>query len=111
MVQVKLAAPREPELSVAVTVTELGPAVVGVPDTVPVPELTERPAGRPVADQEVMVAPSDESVAALANEVMAEPETLDRAPGLVTVTAPVTVQVNMAAPMAPELSLAVRVTG
>ncbi len=40
-----------PVLSVAVRVTEHVPAVVGVPVMVPLAALTDRPAGRPVADQ------------------------------------------------------------
>ena len=39
-------------LPVAVTVTEEVPAVVGVPLIAPVAAAIERPAGRPVADQE-----------------------------------------------------------
>ena len=38
------------ELSVAVTVTDELPAVVGVPEIVPVEALIDRPAGKPVAD-------------------------------------------------------------
>ncbi len=83
--------------------------MVGVPVMVPVAELTDRPAGRPLADQ-VKLAPAWVSVALLARAVMAVPETLARVPGLATDTGPVTVQVNTAAPMAPALSVAVRVT-
>ena len=39
-----------PESSVAVTVTDEVPAVVGVPEMVPVELSIDRPAGRPVAD-------------------------------------------------------------
>ena len=49
-VQAKVACPLKPALSVAVTVTEQDPAVVGVPVMEPVDELIESPAGRPVAD-------------------------------------------------------------
>jgi hypothetical protein len=85
--------------------------VVGVPDTVPVPELTESPAGRSVTDHEVMVALGDKSVAVLVSEVMAEPNRLDWVPGLVTDTTPVTVQVKVAEPLKEEPSVAVTVTG
>ena len=49
MVQVKVADPEAPVLSVAVTVTLEVPAVVGVPVISPVEELIDRPAGSPVA--------------------------------------------------------------
>jgi hypothetical protein len=49
MVQVKVADPKAPVLSVAVTVTVEVAAVVGVPVISPVEELIDRPAGRPVA--------------------------------------------------------------
>ncbi len=49
IVQVKLAEPLAPVVSVAVTVTLEVPAVVGVPEMRPVEELIDRPAGRPVA--------------------------------------------------------------
>ena len=52
----------KPAPSVAVTVTEEVPAVVGVPVMAPVDGSIESPAGRPVADQ-VRVAPDEESVA------------------------------------------------
>ena len=42
--------PEYPALSVAVTVTEDAPAVVGVPVIVPVDALMDSPVGRPVAD-------------------------------------------------------------
>ena len=84
--------------------------MVGVPEMVPVAGAMDRPAGRPVADHEVMVA-LDESVAVLVTGVMDVPEISDWALGTATATAPVTVHVKLAAPMAPELSMAVRVTG
>lgn len=37
--------------SVTVITTELVPAAVGVPEIAPVPELIDKPAGKPVADQ------------------------------------------------------------
>ncbi len=46
---VKLAVPLAPVVSVAVTVTLLDPAVVGVPEISPVEELIDRPAGKPEA--------------------------------------------------------------
>ena len=48
IVQVKLAEPEAPVVSLAVTVTEDVPAVVGVPEIRPL-LLIDRPAGRPVA--------------------------------------------------------------
>jgi len=48
-VQVNEALPDAPVASDAVTVTFDVPAVVGVPEIRPVEELTDRPAGRPVA--------------------------------------------------------------
>jgi nitrate reductase beta subunit len=49
MVQVKVALPLAPVVSVAVTVTLGLPAVVGVPEISPVDELIDRPAGSPLA--------------------------------------------------------------
>jgi hypothetical protein len=46
---VKDADPEAPVVSVAVTVTLLDPAVVGVPEMSPVEELIDKPAGRPLA--------------------------------------------------------------
>ena len=48
-VHVKDADPEAPVVSLAVTVTLLEPAVLGVPEISPVAELIDRPAGRPVA--------------------------------------------------------------
>ena len=93
-VQVKEAWPVKPALSVAVTVTEETPAVVGVPVILPVPELIESPAGSPLAVYELMVAVDEESVALADTVGMAVPETLDWFPGLLTVTVLVTAQVN-----------------
>ena len=50
IVQVNDADPDAPVVSVAVTVTEDVPAVVGVPLIRPVEELIDRPAGRPLAE-------------------------------------------------------------
>jgi hypothetical protein len=81
---------------VAVTVTEQAQAVVGVPLISPLVEMV-RPAGRPVAPN-VRVAPDWVSVAAICKAVMAVPEVLDWAPGLVTATVLVMVHVKLADP-------------
>ena len=57
-----------------------------MPETVPVEESIDRPAGRPVADQVKDDTPDWESVAELVRGLMAEPVTLGLAPGLVTAT-------------------------
>ena len=57
-----VAEPAYPAPSVAVRVTVDDPAVVGVPEMVPVEGSIDRPAGSPVADQ-VRVWPDPESVA------------------------------------------------
>ena len=80
MIQARLVDPANEAPSVAVTVTEEVPGVVGVPVTAPVEVLIASPAGRPAADQ-VKVAPDWESVAAVVIVAMAEPVTLDCAPG------------------------------
>ena len=49
MVQVKVADPLAPVVSVAVTVTLEVPAVVGVPEMRPEDGLMDSPAGRPLA--------------------------------------------------------------
>jgi len=107
--QVKVVEPGVPALSVAVRVTEHAHAVVGVPVITPVVGLIDRPAGRPVADHDAMVAVDEESVADGVSGAMAVPLTLDRVPGLVTVTTVVMVQVNVAEPELPALSTAVTV--
>src|ERR1700722_11975161 len=48
-VQLNVAVPPAPVVSLAVTVTDDVPAVVGVPEIRPVEALIESPAGRPVA--------------------------------------------------------------
>src|ERR1700733_13405438 len=112
MVQVKPAAPLAPVPSVAVTVTLLLPAVVGVPEIRPVEELIDRPAGRPVA-LKVSVWPEAESVAVICR-LAAVPTVPVWLPGLVTVTvlpvAELIVQVKVADPVAPVVSFAVTVT-
>ena len=90
-------------------VTEHVHGVVGVPVMVPVDELIERPAGRPEAVQ-VSVAPDWVSEAELESAVMADPVTFDLAPGLVTVTVLVIVQVKVAEPAKEAPSVAVMVT-
>ena len=52
-----------------------------------------------MADHEAMVAVDEESLAELSRAVMAVPETLDWAPGLVTDTVLVMVQVKLAEPL------------
>ena len=84
--------------------------MVGRPVMVPVAALMDSPAGRPVADQ-LRVAVGDVSVAALGSVVTVGPESLDWAPGLVTETVLVIVQVKLAEPAKPAPSVAVRVTG
>ena len=108
-VQVNETEPEYPAPSVAVAVTESVPAVVGVPVTAPVDGSMDSPAGRPVADQ-VRVAVEDESAAGTSTVVMADPDGSDWSPGLVTVTALVTVQVNETEPEYPAPSVAVAVT-
>ncbi len=75
----------------------------------PVAPAMDRPAGRPVADQ-VKLTLGCVSVAVLVCGVIAVPDASDRAPGLATVTALVTVQMKLVEPWAPEPSEAVRVT-
>ena len=74
----------------------------------PVVELMARPVGRPVAAQ-VRVAPDWVSVADGVRVVMAEPDTLDLAPGLVTETVLVMVQANAVelAKLAPSVAVIV----
>jgi hypothetical protein len=96
-------------LSVAVTATELVPAVVGVPVMPPVEESMERPAGSPVAEYE-MVAVDEVSVAPVATEVMADPDTSVWLETLFEVTVLVMVQVKVANPKNPWGALSVAVT-
>jgi hypothetical protein len=110
MVQLNVADPVWPAESVAVTVTEVVPAVVGVPVTAPVAELIERPAGRPVADHEAMVAVDEESVAELVSAVMAEPDTEVWLVCPATVTVLVIVQENVVEAARAWESVAVTVT-
>jgi hypothetical protein len=49
IVQLNVALPLAPVVSLAVTVTELEPPVVGVPEMRPLDVLIESPAGNPVA--------------------------------------------------------------
>ena len=95
-----------PEPSVAVTVTDEVPAVVGVPLTVPVELSIDSPAGRPVADH-VSVAVDEESVAVTSTGAMAVPDRSDWSPGLVTDTELVIVQANEAESEKPASSVAV----
>src|ERR1043166_2364066 len=82
-VQVNVAEPLAPVVSVAVTVTFDVPAVVGVPEMTPA-ALMVRPAGRPVAPY-VSVWPDAESVACTVR-LTAVPAAVLWFPGLVTVT-------------------------
>jgi hypothetical protein len=80
-------------------VTEQAQAVVGVPVMAPVDELIDRPAGRPVAVHDEMVAVDEESEAEGVSELMAVPDTLVWVPGLVTVTVLLMFQVKVADPV------------
>ena len=112
MVQAKLVDPAKPAPSVAVTVTEETPGVVGVPVMTPVEVLMASPVGKPVADQ-VSVAPDWVSAPALVSVEMAEPVTFDWLDLAVTATVLVIVHEKVALPeLAGEaLSVAVMVTG
>jgi hypothetical protein len=110
MVQVKAVVPEYPAESVAFTVTELDPGVVGVPVMVPLVPLMESPAGKPVADHEVMVAVEDESVAPLVSGVMAVPVTFDWTLWATTVTVLVIFQVKLVVAVRVCESVAVTVT-
>ena len=110
MFQVKVAEPWAPRLSVAVRVTEKAPAVVGVPETAPVVVLNDSPVGRPDWAHEVMVPPPTTEALGV-SVVIAVPDTLFWVPGLVTVTASLTVQVKaVLVPLKPFESVAVAVT-
>ena len=110
IVQVNEAEPLKPALSVALTVTEHVQAVVGVPVMAPLLELMDSPAGSPVAVHEEIVAVDDESWAELDSVEMAVPDRFDCAPGLVTVTVLLTVQVNEVFALNASESVAVTVT-
>ena len=107
--QVKLAEPELPRLSVAVRVTLEDPEVVGVPVMAPVALLSVSPVGSPVADQ-VRVVPEDDVGGAIGQRRDGAARGAHWAPGLVTATAPTTVQLKLAEPELPEPSVAVRVT-
>src|SRR5215471_7180314 len=83
-VQLNVAEPDAPVVSVAVTVTLPLVAVVGVPEISPVEELMDRPAGSPVAPY-VSVCPDAESLARICR-LTAVPTVEVWLPGLVTVT-------------------------
>lgn len=72
---------------------------MGVPVICPVVEEMLSPAGRPVADHDVMVAVDEESLADRDSVFMALPLVEDCDAGLVTVTVLVTVQVKLAEPL------------
>ena len=98
-VHVNVALPVNPALSAAVTVTHELPAVVGVPEMVPVTASIDSPVGRPEADQWVMVAAADESVAPIVRGAMAAPDVELWLPGEDTDTVLVTDQLNDAEPL------------
>src|SRR4051812_49768776 len=83
-VHVNVVEPAAPVLSFAVAVTDVVPAVVGVPEMTPVDALSDRPAGSAVDVQVNVVAP----LLSLACKVTlaAVPTVLVWLPGLVTVT-------------------------
>ena len=89
--------------------TVYGPVTVGVPVTMPVAAAMDKPVGRPVADH-VRVAPGAVPDAVGTSGVMAVPCSLERAPGLVTVTGLVMTQMKLVDPLAPVPSEAVSVT-
>ena len=108
--KVKAADPEAPVVSVAVTVTALLSAAVGVPEMRPVAEPMDKPRQ---AGNVFSVCPDAESDADICRltAVPTEPVWL---PGLVTVTilaaAEPTVQVTVAEPDGPVVSVPVRVT-
>ncbi len=113
MVQVKLVDPvlAGTALSVAVTVTEEVPGVVGVPAMVPLEAPIDRPAGSPDADQ-VMVGAGErcESVAVAVTGVIATPVVPFWLAMGATETVFLMVQVKVAEPEKPLLSVTVMVT-
>ena len=104
MFQVKVVLAGRAWESVAVTVTEQAQAVVGVPVTAPVDELIDRPAGSPVAAKVTELPPVVSWGAAMVSVLMAEPETFDCVPGLVTDRLS-TFQVRVTEPEVPLASL------
>src|SRR6185437_16781244 len=84
IVQVKLADPLAPVVSLAVTTGLYVPPEVGVPEIRPLLEI-DRPGGRPVAEK-VRVCPPAESLAWTCTEVTGVPTAPLWLPGLVTVT-------------------------
>src|SRR6185437_11693932 len=97
-VQVKVTCPElctlDPIVSVAWTMTENAPVLVGLPVIWPVLALIASPGGRPVADHAVIFAPADEVAESFLDTVVPRP--LVSAPGEVTVT----VSVSSFAPVA-----------
>ena len=108
-VQVNEAELEYPASSVAVTVTEEVPAVVGVPVMSPDAASIDSPSGSPVADH-VTVAVDEESVAESVIGAMVDPDRSDWSPGLAAATVLVIVHVNVAESVAPDPSVAVKVT-
>jgi hypothetical protein len=70
--------------SVAVTVTEDVPAVVGVPVTAPLVGLIDRPEGRPVDEKVTPFPPVVSCGAEMVRVGIDDPDTDERLPGLVT---------------------------
>jgi hypothetical protein len=107
-VQVNDALPEAPVVSVTVTLVEKVPTTLGAPEMAPPVALMCSPVGRPVAEY-VSVCPVAESVAWIwrFNDLFT---LLDWLPGFVTVTLladALTVQLNVAPPLAPVASRAV----
>ncbi len=109
IVHEKVAEPADPLPSVAVRVTGVTPGVVGVPVMAPVELAMASPAGR-LAALHVKIWPVVVSDAVGVSVEMADPVMFDLLPGLVTDTAPVTVQANEVEPANEAPSVAVMVT-
>ena len=108
IVQANVAEPVNAELSVAVTVTELAHAVVGVPVMAPVVALMDSPTGRPTALQ-VSVATELVSVPVVGSVAIADPDIFDCAAMAATVTLLAIVQAKLVEPEKPDPSVAVSV--
>ena len=99
--------------SVAVTVTEYVPPVVGVPEMIPEETPMARPGGAPFSEKLVMVAPppAPDVVAGTVIGVMAVPTVEDWSPGAVTVTTLSMTMVTGPVPVNPAESVAWTVIG
>ena len=107
--QVKDTEPEKPEGSVAVTVGEYDPPVVGEPLTTPVEATMASPGGRPVADHVKLETDGCESVAVIVSDTGA-PDVDDCDAGRVTVTRLLITHVNCWVSLNPPESVAVRST-